>query len=169
LNSDTILVLSTQSLRFSVKSNINGYFVRKFSLLYILQPSYSKTTLFSNALSVSLCDFHSVRPPPLTSTSDQPPLFDGTTRFSRIHFLFMVLLQFSDVKSSPFYHFLRLYTSYGCPYAQRVWITRNYKVLSSNFLCLVYNILLICLILMLLTHTIGATRQDQIGPYWSSR
>ncbi|XP_027934553.1 glutathione S-transferase L3-like isoform X2 [Vigna unguiculata] len=73
-----------------------------------------------------------VRPPPLTSTSDQPPLFDGTTRFSRIHFLFMVLLQFSDVKSSPFYHFLRLYTSYGCPYAQRVWITRNYKGLQDK-------------------------------------
>ncbi|XP_014491904.1 glutathione S-transferase L3 isoform X1 [Vigna radiata var. radiata] len=46
-----------------------------------------------------------VRPPPLTSTSDQPPLFDGTTR---------------------------LYTSYGCPYAQRVWITRNYKGLQEK-------------------------------------
>ncbi|XP_047150514.1 glutathione S-transferase L3-like [Vigna umbellata] len=46
-----------------------------------------------------------VRPPPLTSTSDQPPLFDGTTR---------------------------LYTSYGCPYAQRVWITRNYKGLQDK-------------------------------------
>ncbi|XP_039690049.1 glutathione S-transferase L3, partial [Medicago truncatula] len=43
--------------------------------------------------------------PPLNSTSEQPPLFDGTTR---------------------------LYTSYSCPYAQRVWITRNYKGLQDK-------------------------------------
>ncbi|XP_020204614.1 glutathione S-transferase L3 [Cajanus cajan] len=46
-----------------------------------------------------------VRPPPLTSTSDPPPLFDGSTR---------------------------LYISYSCPYAQRVWITRNYKGLQDK-------------------------------------
>ncbi|XP_004497444.1 glutathione S-transferase L3-like [Cicer arietinum] len=46
-----------------------------------------------------------VRAPPLTSTSEQPPLFDGTTR---------------------------LYTSYSCPFAQRVWITRNYKGLQEK-------------------------------------
>ncbi|XP_057999525.1 glutathione S-transferase L3-like isoform X2 [Hevea brasiliensis] len=40
-------------------------------------------------------------PPVLDATADQPPLFDGTTR---------------------------LYTAYTCPFAQRVWITRNYKV-----------------------------------------
>ncbi|KAK3409024.1 hypothetical protein EUGRSUZ_J01142 [Eucalyptus grandis] len=39
-------------------------------------------------------------PPALTSTSDPPPVFDGTTR---------------------------LYISYTCPFAQRVWITRNHK------------------------------------------
>nr|POE59864.1 glutathione s-transferase l3 [Quercus suber] len=39
-------------------------------------------------------------PTPLDATSEQPPLFDGTTR---------------------------LYTNYACPFAQRVWITRNYK------------------------------------------
>ncbi|KAK6942876.1 Glutathione S-transferase, N-terminal [Dillenia turbinata] len=44
-------------------------------------------------------------PPPLDSTAEQPPLFDGTTR---------------------------LYTSYSCPYAQRVWITRNYKGLHDK-------------------------------------
>lgn len=44
-------------------------------------------------------------PPALDSTSDPPPLFDGTTR---------------------------LYTSYSCPYAQRVWITRNYKGLQDK-------------------------------------
>ncbi|KAJ1416918.1 Thioredoxin-like superfamily [Sesbania bispinosa] len=46
-----------------------------------------------------------VRPPPLTSTSDPPPLFDGTTR---------------------------LFINYACPYAQRVWITRNYKGLQDK-------------------------------------
>lgn len=39
-------------------------------------------------------------PPPLDSTSEPPPLFDGTTR---------------------------LYINYSCPFAQRVWIARNYK------------------------------------------
>jgi glutathione S-transferase len=42
-------------------------------------------------------------PPPLTSESSPPPLFDGTTR---------------------------LYVSYICPYAQRTWIARNYKGLQ---------------------------------------
>ncbi|KNA04929.1 hypothetical protein SOVF_195110 [Spinacia oleracea] len=46
-----------------------------------------------------------VLPPPLDSTSDPPPLFDGTTR---------------------------LYISYSCPYAQRVWITRNCKGLQDE-------------------------------------
>lgn len=44
-------------------------------------------------------------PPPLNATAEQPPLFDGTTR---------------------------LYTSYACPFAQRVWITRNYKGLQDK-------------------------------------
>ncbi|XP_027365002.1 protein IN2-1 homolog B-like isoform X2 [Abrus precatorius] len=46
-----------------------------------------------------------VLPPPLTSTSLPPSLFDGTTR---------------------------LYISYTCPYAQRVWITRNCKGLEEK-------------------------------------
>ncbi|XP_024028885.1 glutathione S-transferase L3-like [Morus notabilis] len=44
-------------------------------------------------------------PPALDSSSVPPALFDGTTR---------------------------LYTSYSCPYAQRVWITRNYKGLQDK-------------------------------------
>ncbi|XP_031399177.1 glutathione S-transferase L3-like [Punica granatum] len=44
-------------------------------------------------------------PPPLNSTAEQPPLFDGTAR---------------------------LYTNYSCPFAQRVWITRNYKGLQDK-------------------------------------
>ncbi|GJT44475.1 glutathione S-transferase L3-like protein [Tanacetum coccineum] len=46
-----------------------------------------------------------IRPQVLDSTSEQPPLFDGTTR---------------------------LYTYYECPFAQRVWITRNYKGLQDK-------------------------------------
>lgn len=46
-----------------------------------------------------------VLPPALDSTSDQPPLFDGSTR---------------------------LYISYSCPFAQRTWITRNYKGLEDK-------------------------------------
>ncbi|XP_022138877.1 protein IN2-1 homolog B [Momordica charantia] len=46
-----------------------------------------------------------VLPPALTSASEPPPLFDGTTR---------------------------LYISYTCPYAQRVWITRNCKGLQNK-------------------------------------
>ncbi|KAH7537335.1 hypothetical protein FEM48_Zijuj03G0081600 [Ziziphus jujuba var. spinosa] len=46
-----------------------------------------------------------VLPPAFTSTSDPPPVFDGNTR---------------------------LYISYQCPYAQRVWITRNVKGLQEK-------------------------------------
>ncbi|CAH2035521.1 unnamed protein product [Thlaspi arvense] len=45
------------------------------------------------------------RPASLDATSDPPTLFDGTTR---------------------------LYTSYICPFAQRVWITRNIKGLQEK-------------------------------------
>ncbi|MFS8012590.1 putative Thioredoxin-like superfamily [Helianthus anomalus] len=44
-------------------------------------------------------------PPALDSTSEPPSVFDGTTR---------------------------LYISYTCPYAQRVWITRNCKALPRS-------------------------------------
>ncbi|XAR69016.1 Glutathione transferase [Bertholletia excelsa] len=44
-------------------------------------------------------------PPSLDSTSEPPPLFDGTTR---------------------------LYISYACPFVQRVWIARNYKGLQDE-------------------------------------
>lgn len=44
-------------------------------------------------------------PAPLNATSEPPALFDGTTR---------------------------LYISYMCPYAQRVWITRNLKGLQDQ-------------------------------------
>ncbi|KAK4396297.1 Thylakoid membrane protein TERC, chloroplastic [Sesamum angolense] len=46
-----------------------------------------------------------VLPPHLNSTSEPPPLFDGTTR---------------------------LYINDQCPFAQRTWITRNYKGLQDE-------------------------------------
>ncbi|KAL3825944.1 hypothetical protein ACJIZ3_021973 [Penstemon smallii] len=46
-----------------------------------------------------------ILPPSLDSTSEPPPLFDGTTR---------------------------LYINYQCPFAQRVWIVRNYKGLQDE-------------------------------------
>ncbi|PHT38361.1 Protein IN2-1 -like protein B [Capsicum baccatum] len=46
-----------------------------------------------------------VLPPSLDSTSQPPSLFDGTTR---------------------------LYINYQCPYAQRAWITRNFKGLQDK-------------------------------------
>uniref|UniRef100_A0A6M2EZ94 GST N-terminal domain-containing protein n=1 Tax=Populus davidiana TaxID=266767 RepID=A0A6M2EZ94_9ROSI len=44
-------------------------------------------------------------PPSLDATAEQPPLFDGTTK---------------------------LYTCYTCPFAHRVWITRNFKGLQDE-------------------------------------
>ncbi|XVF07995.1 hypothetical protein REPUB_Repub06bG0187100 [Reevesia pubescens] len=44
-------------------------------------------------------------PPQLDATAELPPIFDGTTR---------------------------LYIAYSCPFAQRVWITRNYKGLQDK-------------------------------------
>ncbi|KAF5200210.1 Glutathione s-transferase [Thalictrum thalictroides] len=54
---------------------------------------------------MALGNFHEVIPPALDSTSDPPALFDGTKR---------------------------LYTALLCPFAQRVWITRNYKGLQEE-------------------------------------
>ncbi|KAJ4976079.1 hypothetical protein NE237_001185 [Protea cynaroides] len=54
---------------------------------------------------MAIRSLHAFLPPPLDSTSNPPPLFDGTTR---------------------------LYISYTCPYAQRAWITRNYKGLQEK-------------------------------------
>ncbi|KAK6929242.1 hypothetical protein RJ641_005447, partial [Dillenia turbinata] len=59
----------------------------------------------ANSLSSTPHLVQEVLPPALDSTSDPPAIFDGTTR---------------------------LYISYICPYAQRVWITRNFKGLQDK-------------------------------------
>ncbi|XP_021666858.2 glutathione S-transferase L3 isoform X1 [Hevea brasiliensis] len=52
-------------------------------------------------------------PPVLDPTAEQPPLFDGT---------------------------IRLYVAYICPYAQRVWIIRNYKGLQDKIKLIPLNL-----------------------------
>ncbi|XVE99418.1 hypothetical protein REPUB_Repub03eG0196500 [Reevesia pubescens] len=66
-------------------------------------PAINKTTRLSPAMATG--SVQEVLQPALDSNSDPPPIFDGTTR---------------------------LYISYTCPYAQRVWITRNCKGLQDK-------------------------------------
>ncbi|KAH9671990.1 glutathione S-transferase L3 [Citrus sinensis] len=68
------------------------------------QKAYKKSTRKKvNAMATVV---HENLPPVLDSKSEQPPsVFDGTTR---------------------------LYMAYTCPFAQRVWITRNYKGLQDE-------------------------------------
>ena len=48
-----------------------------------------------------------------------------------------------------FFFFQRLYINYACPFAQRVWITRNYKVIFMSFLNSFLDFVLSCSILKL--------------------
>ena len=48
-----------------------------------------------------------------------------------------------------FFFFKRLYINYACPFAQRVWITRNYKVIFMSFLNSFLDFVLSCSILKL--------------------
>ncbi|WCJ19431.1 Glutathione S-transferase family protein [Euphorbia peplus] len=72
--------------------------LHKISHLYSKPPPISASMATGSVKEVDL-------PPALTSTSDPPPIFDGTTR---------------------------LYISYTCPYAQRAWIARNCKGLQEK-------------------------------------
>ncbi|XP_059626705.1 glutathione S-transferase L3-like [Cornus florida] len=79
-----------------------------FQTLGLHRPSYRLSTRKTRAsipLSIATTGAKEFLPPVLDSTSDPPSLFDGTTR---------------------------LYTSYVCPYAQRVWIIRNCKGLQDK-------------------------------------
>ncbi|KAF8395041.1 hypothetical protein HHK36_018980 [Tetracentron sinense] len=67
-------------------------------------PLFSKNTR-ARATAMATGSVEEVLPPALDSTSSPPSVFDGTTR---------------------------LYISYTCPYAQRVWITRNCKGLQDK-------------------------------------
>ncbi|XP_019076195.1 glutathione S-transferase L3 isoform X3 [Vitis vinifera] len=93
--------LHPNSLNYS--TNISPKFPNKSSSFHPLF-SNSKGNI-SPLASMAVTSAEEVLPPSLDSTSEPPPLFDGTTR---------------------------LYTSYICPYAQRVWIARNYKGLQDK-------------------------------------
>ncbi|KAJ8899699.1 hypothetical protein K2173_019397 [Erythroxylum novogranatense] len=72
------------------------------SLAFSVLVSRTQTIMSGTSLDKSVPEN---LPPPLDATAEQPPLFDGTSK---------------------------LYTSYTCPYAQRVWITRNFKGLQDR-------------------------------------
>lgn len=112
------------------------------NLHFLLSLCFFFIPTLSSSLTLSLCNWHSgvqaVHPPPLTSTSDPPPLFDGTTRLIPLHTpkftsFFHGSFNFSHDHVLIFFtiYWFRLYISYSCPYAQRVWIARNFKVVSS--------------------------------------
>ncbi|XP_034687409.1 glutathione S-transferase L3-like isoform X1 [Vitis riparia] len=93
--------LHPNSLNYS--TNISPKFPNKSSSFHPL--FFNSKRNISPLASMAVTSAEEVLPPSLDSTSEPPPLFDGTTR---------------------------LYTSYICPYAQRVWIARNYKGLQDK-------------------------------------
>ena len=92
--------LSTKK-KITIKFSNTGAFSLKNQAFISLRRPRSRT--ISAAMATG--SVREVLPPALDSTSEPPPLFDGTTR---------------------------LYISYTCPYAQRVWITRNCKGLQEK-------------------------------------
>uniref|UniRef100_A0A5B6YR63 glutathione transferase n=1 Tax=Davidia involucrata TaxID=16924 RepID=A0A5B6YR63_DAVIN len=98
--------LSTNLLRFP---NTTYFSHRNHSLHCLHTPSqvhFTKARARARASATTMATgVQEVLPPALDSTSDPPSIFDGTTR---------------------------LYISYTCPYAQRVWITRNCKGLQDK-------------------------------------
>ncbi|RWR90896.1 protein IN2-1 B-like protein isoform X5 [Cinnamomum micranthum f. kanehirae] len=71
---------------------------------YLVRISLSSKATRAPIQAMAMGKVKEVPPPVLDSNSEPPNLFDGTTR---------------------------LYISYTCPYAQRVWIARNYKGLQD--------------------------------------
>lgn len=79
---------------------------RALFILTSQRPSSGSTVRLKSTPSSAIASLvQEALPPVLDATSQPPPLFDGTTR---------------------------LYISYNCPYAQRVWITRNVKGLQDK-------------------------------------
>uniref|UniRef100_A0A7C9DNA9 glutathione transferase n=1 Tax=Opuntia streptacantha TaxID=393608 RepID=A0A7C9DNA9_OPUST len=98
---------TTNSLSFSLIAGKHPHFLslRLLPALPLPPRSRRRTTVFASTMAPTTGCSQEALPPPLDSTSDPPPIFDGTTR---------------------------LYISYTCPYAQRVWITRNCKGLQEQ-------------------------------------
>ncbi|GMH07919.1 hypothetical protein Nepgr_009759 [Nepenthes gracilis] len=88
----------------------NSLIKNKFSIPFRSSRPFHLNTRRRNSMSAStmaasITSVEEALPPALDSSSDPPAIFDGTTR---------------------------LYISYTCPYAQRVWITRNCKGLQDK-------------------------------------
>lgn len=142
--------------------------VRVFFILLVVDFRFSFFFFFGKILYRSGKE---VLPPVLTSNSEPPPVFDGTTRYGLIQFTCFQIHSLCCDKIAEFlYPFtnafppipkwvkinqqfilpccmlhslcFRLYISYTCPYAQRVWITRNCKVISTTF----HGLSLVCLV-----------------------
>ncbi|KAJ9159995.1 hypothetical protein P3X46_025440 [Hevea brasiliensis] len=105
----SILFLSKNPARFAnagypikLHSHYSLQFHRVASFLSLRNSRPAPSAISASMATGSVKE---VLPPPLTSTSDPPSIYDGTTR---------------------------LYISYTCPYAQRVWIARNCKGLQDK-------------------------------------
>ncbi|RVX22809.1 Protein IN2-1-like B [Vitis vinifera] len=132
--------LHPNSLNYS--TNISPKFPNKSSSFHPL--FFNSKRSISPLASMAVTSAEEVLPPSLDSTSEPPPLFDGTTSRNEIlrgkgmHLACgnrngnrmgmegnIILCRREESKS-------QLYTSYICPYAQRVWIARNYKGLQDK-------------------------------------
>ncbi|CAK9144189.1 unnamed protein product [Ilex paraguariensis] len=109
LSSTFSLYLSSSSsspLRYQKTNTLSfPYFYHHYSSFLSNSTTRSTATRLVLSASKMATGVQETLPPALDSTSDPPAIFDGTTR---------------------------LYISYICPYAQRVWIIRNYKGLQEK-------------------------------------
>lgn len=93
---------STDDSRFRFRNTSSHFLCRYTDRPSLLSFSKPRTAA---AATMATGSVQEVLPPAFDSSSEPPPVFDGTTR---------------------------LYISYTCPYAQRAWITRNYKGLQDK-------------------------------------
>ncbi|KAK9126871.1 hypothetical protein Scep_015717 [Stephania cephalantha] len=95
LNSPFLTNRSSRSLKHSIRLHRRNRLALSSSVIKTRSQTTSMAAKF----------VREILPPVLDSSSDTPPIFDGTTR---------------------------LYVNLQCPYAQRVWITRNCKGLQDK-------------------------------------
>ncbi|XP_026415779.1 glutathione S-transferase L3-like [Papaver somniferum] len=107
-NVDKPFLLFSNNYSTSIRIPPNNTKFSSLSILFSPPPPTNKTRVITSfasmATTISNVQVEEL-PPALDSTSEPPSVFDGTTR---------------------------LYISYMCPYAQRVWITRNCKGLQEK-------------------------------------
>ncbi|KAL2896493.1 Protein IN2-1-like protein B [Bienertia sinuspersici] len=113
LNSQIVSVFPSNPIKSNTLSFL-PYFPKQNLHSLSLQLKIQRRPFITASTMSSTGKLEEVLPPPLDSTSEPPPLFDGTSR---------------------------LYISYTCPYAQRVWITRNCKGLLDKIKSVPINLL----------------------------